>query len=195
MRSRLLLIGSVLIVMGAITSAAAWQLSRVGVHEGYAPPQPIAFSHKVHAGDWKVPCLYCHSAARTSRHAGIPSANVCMNCHAILQKEVAELEKLKEFIQQDRPIAWVKVHNLPDFVYFNHSQHVLAAVTCQECHGPVETMARLRQESPLTMGWCLECHRERGLIGARQKHIAAQTHSDAATLASLPGLDCGKCHY
>src|SRR5437899_6286658 len=114
--------------------------SRVGVHQGYSPEQPIAFPHKVHAGDNKVPCLYCHYGARTSRHAGIPSASVCMNCHSILEKQTVEIEKMKEAVQMGRPIAWVKVHNLPDFVYFNHSQHVLSGVECQRCHGPFEKM-------------------------------------------------------
>src|SRR5215813_11558059 len=143
---------------------AAWELSRLGIHQGYAPEQPIAFPHRIHAGDYRIPCQYCHYAARTSRHAGIPPASVCMNCHNLLERQTREIEKLKEAVQQQRPIRWVKVHNLPDFVYFNHSQHVLSGVACQRCHGPVESMERIRQDSPLTMGWCLECHREHANI-------------------------------
>ena len=182
-----------LVSLGALGAAVAWQLSRVGIHQGYAPEQPIAFSHKIHAGDSQIPCQYCHFAARKSRHAGIPPANVCMNCHGILTKEALDIEKLKEYVQQGRPIEWVKVHNLPDFVYFNHSQHVLASVACQECHGPVETMSRVSQQAPLTMGWCIDCHRRRGMAAPAQVQVA-----DAAGLhagAPLPGLDCGKCHY
>jgi len=176
----------------ALAGAAAWQLSRVGIHQGYAPEQPIAFSHKLHAGDSKIPCLYCHSAARKSRHAGIPAANVCMNCHAILNKETAEIQKLKVLVQQQRPIEWIKVHNLPDFVYFNHSQHVLGGVACQECHGSVETMPRIRQAAPLTMGWCLDCHRGRGRPSAAARRVASPGMRPTAPPA---GLDCGKCHY
>src|SRR5215471_10964549 len=154
MRFQLVLIGVAGIAIAG--GAGAYQLSRVGIHQGYAPKQPIAFPHKVHAGDNKIQCLYCHYGARTSRHAGIPSASICMNCHSMLDKQTVEIEKLKEAVQEKRPITWVKVHNIPDFVYFNHSQHVLSGVLCQKCHGPVEQMERVRQASPLTMGWCLE---------------------------------------
>jgi hypothetical protein len=196
-----------------IAALVARELSLVGIHQGYAPEQPIAFSHKLHAGDNKVACLYCHFAATKSRHAGIPPANVCMNCHGILRKETAELAKLKEAVAQGRPIEWIKIHNLPDFVYFNHSQHVLSSVACQECHGPVETMVRVRQEKPLTMGWCLDCHKQRGIGAASGTTVAggptprrtpagesvalAATHpvGEAGAKRPLPGLDCGKCHY
>ena len=171
----------------------AWELKRMGVNQGYAPQQPIAFPHKVHAGDNKIPCLYCHYAARTSRHAGIPPASVCMNCHTILEKQTVELEKLKESVQQQRPIAWVKVHNLPDFVYFNHSQHVLSGVACQRCHGPVESMDRMKQFSPLTMGWCLECHRENAKVATNDFHRAVSSLTQKQKPAA--GLDCASCHY
>jgi hypothetical protein len=170
-----------------------WALSQMGVHQGYAPEQPIAFSHRIHAGDNKVPCLYCHFGARTSRHAGIPSANVCMNCHGIMEKQTVEIEKLKEAVQQQRPIRWVQVHNLPDFVYFNHSQHVLSGVACQRCHGPVEHMDRIEQIAPLTMGWCLECHREHANISANDFHRALSTVSHKQQ--PVAGLDCTSCHY
>src|SRR3954467_15565203 len=122
MKTKLIVIG--VIALGLGTGIMAAELRRVGVHQGYSPTQPIAFPHKVHAGDNKIPCLYCHYAARTSRHAGIPPASVCMNCHSIMEKQTVEIEKLKEAVQAQRPIRWVKVHTLPDFVYFNHSQHV-----------------------------------------------------------------------
>jgi hypothetical protein len=162
-----------------VAGVVARELAHVGVHQGYAPTQPIAFSHKLHAGDAHVPCLYCHFGARTSRHAGIPPSGVCMNCHALLQKQSEDIEKLKELVAERRPIAWVKVHNLPDFVYFNHSQHLLGGIECQSCHGHVERMTRVEQQSPLTMGWCLDCHRSR----------SGDPNAPAAN------LDCGKCHY
>ena len=174
-------------VLAAVTAAA---LSRVGIQQGYQPLQPLAFSHRLHAGELKVPCLYCHYAATRSRHAGIPPASVCMNCHALLAKETAELRKLKDAVEQGRPLSWIKVHNLPDFVYFNHSQHVLGAVDCAECHGAVERMDEVRQEATLTMGWCLDCH-ERRRVGAVAVSGAQPAHPPPA----LGGLDCGRCHY
>jgi hypothetical protein len=170
-----------------------WELSRIGVHEGYAPAQPIAFPHDVHAGENSIPCLYCHYGARTSRHAGIPPASVCMNCHSLLEKQTREIEKLKEAVQQHRPISWVKVHNLPDFVYFNHSQHVLSGVRCQQCHGPVEHMAVIRQAAPLTMGWCLDCHRRQAGVPTESVPRVLANLAHPATPSA--GLDCASCHY
>jgi cytochrome c7-like protein len=191
MRLRFVFMGlfGVVVALGA----GAWQLSRIGIHQGYSPEQPIAFPHKIHAGDNKIPCLYCHYAARTSRHAGIPPASVCMNCHTLLEKQTVAIEKLKEAVQQDRPIRWVKVHNLPDFVYFNHSQHVVSGVTCQRCHGPVESMERVTQFSPLTMGWCLQCHRENARMPVGDFARAALSLKEKQKPAA--GLDCASCHY
>jgi len=191
MRPAVLLVASGLVTAGLAGGLAAYDLAHVGVHRGYAPAQPIAFSHALHAGQSQIPCLYCHAGARTSRHAGIPPLNVCMNCHSILTRQTVELEKLKESVQRGQPIAWVKVHNLPDFVYFNHSQHVTGGVACASCHGPVETMVRIRQDAPLTMGWCLDCHRKHGPDLARMRR-ASWSHEDPD--APFPGLDCGKCH-
>jgi hypothetical protein len=192
MRPGAFVIAAVLVLTGVAGGLVARELSRVGIHEGYAPAQPIAFSHQLHAGDSRIPCLYCHFGARTSRHAGIPPLNVCMNCHSILTTQTREIEKLKEAVQRGQAIAWTKVHNLPDFVYFSHSQHVTGGVACAACHGAVETMVRVRQDAPLTMGWCLDCHKARG-PDVRRHHQATLTRADA--VAPLPGLDCGKCHY
>ena len=191
MRPEGLFLGVIILALAA--GGGAWELSRVGINQGYQPSQPIAFSHRRHAGDNKIPCLYCHYAARTSRHAGIPPASVCMNCHTILEKQTAEIEKLKESVQQQRPIRWVKVHNLPDFVYFNHSQHVLSGVACQRCHGPVERMERVEQFAPLTMGWCLECHRQHANLPAGDFQRARLSLSQIPKPAA--GLDCASCHY
>lgn len=169
---------------GALTVVA---LSRVGNARGYAPAQPIDFSHRLHAGEYQIACLYCHYGAERSRHAGIPALSVCLNCHESLQVQSAEVAKLKEAFAQNRPVEWIQVHRLPDFTYFNHSQHLSGGVACQDCHGPVETMDRLRQEAPLTMGWCIDCHRSRGI----------SEFTAPAEPAGLPsgGQDCAKCHY
>ena len=191
MRRKGIIAGALVLVIGA--GAMAWGLSRIGIHQGYAPRQPIAFPHKVHAGDNRIPCLYCHYAARTSRHAGIPPESLCMNCHSMLEKQTAEVEKLLEAVQQRRPIKWIKIHNLPDFVYFNHSQHVVSGVECQRCHGPIEQMDQVRQAAPLTMGWCLDCHREHAHIPVASLSRAAQSLSSQPVPTA--GLDCSSCHY
>ena len=192
MRPLIILIGLIIAVLVAATGIQ--RLFRLGMQQGYSPEQPIAFSHKLHAGDNKVPCLYCHYGARSSRHAGIPSSSVCMNCHGLLEKQTLEIERFKEAAQLDRPVVgWTKVHNLPDFVYFNHSRHVLSGVACQSCHGAVETMTRIEQVMPLTMGWCLTCHREHAGVPTSTLERAAKRFTEAPKPAN--GLDCASCHY
>ena len=188
----MILLGLAITVVSAVIGVT--RLFRMGMQQGYAPAQPIAFSHKLHAGDNKVPCLYCHYGARSSRHAGIPSSSVCMNCHGLLEKQTVEIERFKEAAQLDRPLmSWVKVHNLPDFVYFNHSRHVLSGVACQNCHGDVENMQRIEQVMPLTMGWCLTCHREHAGVPTSTLDRAARRFSETPKPAT--GLDCASCHY
>jgi hypothetical protein len=192
MRPLIILIG--LVIAAALAVTGVTRLFRMGMQQGYAPEQPIAFSHKLHAGDNKVPCLYCHYGAKTSRHAGIPSSSVCMNCHSLLEKQTIEIERFKEAAQLDRPlVAWTKIHNLPDFVYFNHSRHVLSGIVCQSCHGDIETMPKVSQVSELTMGWCLTCHREHADVPTNTLARAARRFSEAPTPKT--GLDCASCHY
>ncbi len=200
---------------------------QVGVDQGYAPIQPIHYSHKIHAGDNKIECKYCHSSARVSKTSGIPSLNVCMNCHKSIS-EVAETtateDHSKEFYDgeiaklydavgwdvdnqkytgETKPVKWVRIHNLPDFAYFNHSQHVsVAGVECQKCHGPVEEMEVMYQHAPLTMGWCINCHRETNVKVADNKYyekihkeLSKKYGVDQLTAAQMGGLECGKCHY
>ena len=196
-------------------------LMSVGVYEGYAPEQPINFSHKIHAGDNKINCVYCHSASEKSRNAGIPSANVCMNCHKAISKgaiagetEIAKIYKALDYDPATQtygnnptPIKWIKVHNLPDLAYFNHSQHVVVGgVECQSCHGEVEKMDVIKQNAPLTMGWCIDCHRktEVKMDGGYYKEIHSRLTDDLkkkfakdkkVTVDELGGLECAKCHY
>jgi len=197
-----LALAAFVLLLGALGLGVADLLHRVGSSQGYAPPQPIAFSHRLHAGVNQIPCLYCHFAAERSRHAGIPALNVCMNCHRQIRKASAELEKLKEAVLQGRPIRWVKIHNLPDFVYFNHSQHVaVAGLACRRCHGAVETMERVDQEAPLTMGWCIGCHRSEEVVPAGQPRaviaslFGAPPPKDRPARRGMGGQDCSKCHY
>ena len=202
-------------------------LMQIGIDQGYEPIQPIHYSHRIHSGDNGIDCKYCHSSARVSKHSGIPSLNVCMNCHKSIY-EVAESTATEEYSKEfydgeiqklysavgwddenqrytgkTKPVKWVRIHNLPDFAYFNHSQHVsVAGIECQTCHGPVEEMEIMYQHSPLTMGWCINCHREtnvkvedNGYYEKIHKALSEKYGVDKLTAAQMGGLECGKCHY
>jgi len=129
---------------------------------GYAPPQPVPFSHKLHAGDMAMDCRYCHTTVEKAAFAAVPPTQTCMNCHAAIRTTSPKLEKVRESWANDVPVEWVKVHNLPDFAYFDHSAHLNAGVGCESCHGRIDQMPVVEQKKPLTMGWCLDCHREPG---------------------------------
>ena len=217
MSSRLVTVG-LLVLLGwgafeVVPRVASYPLP--GSQREYAPEQPIAFSHKLHAGDLKIACLYCHFGAEQSKHAGIPATSLCMNCHRVVSsgseakfdeyvkalrtneapKRVVspELKKLYDSLGLDaqlqpdpagspHPIRWVKVHNLPAYACFDHKAHVSSGVKCQHCHGPVETMDRIRQVEDLSMGWCIDCHRNPDREGTSNKLLR-------------PSTDCAVCHY
>lgn len=132
----------------------------IGYNKDYQPDQPIPFSHKQHAGDYKIDCKYCHVGTEVSRHASVPSLNICMNCHLVVKVDSPHIQRLTEAYNTGKSIAWEKVHLLPDHVKFNHAPHIKAGKDCTTCHGPVETMEKVRQHSSLSMGWCVNCHRE-----------------------------------
>ncbi len=132
----------------------------------YAPEQPIAYSHKLHAGDLEIPCEFCHTYARRSRTAGIPAMEQCMSCHKIMATDRPAIQEMASLYDQNQAVEWVKVHDLPDYVYFSHKRHVKAGFECQDCHGPVETMDVVAREAPLTMGWCVDCHKQNREQGA-----------------------------
>ncbi|MDC1028931.1 c-type cytochrome [Schleiferiaceae bacterium] len=219
-----------IVVTVLFLNQAYWWMSGIGVEQNYQPEQPIAFSHALHAGENEIDCNYCHSSARHSKHSGIPSANVCMNCHMYVDgseitdvtgnlkydgegsPEIAKIyaaigwdSENREYIEdyEEQPIKWVRIHNLPDLVYFNHSQHVnVGQLECQECHGPVETMEEMYQYSELTMGWCINCHREtevqfekNGYYQDFHEELTEKYHGEKITAAKIGGLECGKCHY
>lgn len=224
----------------------------LGVYEEYQPEQPIAYSHEIHAGQLGIDCKYCHNAVTKSKHATIPSVNVCMNCHKVVnegksEEGTAEIAKIYEaagwdkdagvYTGETKPIKWVKVHNLPDHVYFNHSQHVVAGgVDCKQCHGNMKKMTvakvmstedlnnvgvtdedykenKVKFTKPtLTMGWCIECHRESNVDIANapegsyynviherllkdKKTYQKYLEDDAVSVAELGGIECAKCHY
>jgi len=224
----LVLVSVVFLLLGGAYFAYGWMM-QVGVDQGYAPIQPIHYSHRIHAGENKIECKYCHSSARVSKHSGIPSLNVCMNCHKSIyevaeetlaegkqeygvdyNKEIKKLyaavgwdEENQKYTGESQPVEWIRIHNLPDFAYFNHSQHhIVGGIQCQECHGPVEEMEVMYQYSSLTMGWCINCHRETNvkvegnayyekIHDELQKKYGVETF----TAAQMGGIECGKCHY
>lgn len=206
-----LLIGLAFSLLILIPQVAAWRLP--GNQQGFEPTQPLAYSHRLHAGELQIPCLYCHFGAESSRHAGIPPVNLCMNCHrsvtaplAVVRMEEGaakqasrpprrivspELRKLYDALGMDEalkpvrtaaPLEWVRVHTIPDFVYFDHRAHVTTGVTCQQCHGLIETMERVRQVETLAMGWCVNCHRQVNQAGVSGRRVYAS-------------IDCVTCHY
>ncbi|TGD78897.1 cytochrome c3 family protein [Hymenobacter wooponensis] len=175
----------------------------VGLQQGYQPTQPIAFSHKLHAGENQINCAYCHTSVYKSKSANIPSANICMNCHSQVKTESPEIKKIYRAIERKQPIQWVRIHNLPDLAYFNHSQHTqVGGIECQTCHGPIQNMEVVYQYSPLTMGWCINCHRETPLNTKGNAYYdnlvkLHDTKNGAVpfTVSSNGGTECSKCHY
>jgi cytochrome c2 len=190
----------------------------IGVYQGYHPEQPIKFSHKIHAGDNGIQCVYCHSGAEKSKTAGVPSVNICMNCHkgisetanAGSKEEIAKIyaaagwdPSKMAYTGPQKPIQWNKVHVLPDFVFFPHSQHVMVGkVECETCHGDVKKMTTVEQFSPLTMGWCINCHRTTEVKMEGNKYydelhekLKKKYGKQPITVAKMGGLDRAKCHY
>jgi len=224
----LVLVTAIFLLLSAAYFAYGWMM-QVGIDQGYAPVQPIHYSHRIHAGTNQIDCNYCHSSARRSKHSGIPSLNVCMNCHKSISEVAAEtqqeglqeygvdynqeIQKLYAAVGWDvnsqaytgdtKPVEWIRIHNLPDFAYFNHSQHVtVAGVECQKCHGPVQEMEIMSQFAPLTMGWCITCHREtnvkvedNGYYEKIHEELSKKYGVEKLTAAQMGGLECGKCHY
>lgn len=219
LRSNKKLVAVVLLVCFVWGSYEGWYaLAEIGVQQGYAPEQPIRFSHKIHAGQNGIDCQYCHYGASKSRHANIPSLNICMNCHKYVKEGPTygkeEIKKIyaaldydpstQQYGENPKPIRWIRVHNLPDLAYFNHSQHVVAGkVECQTCHGKVEEMDIVEQNAPLTMGWCIDCHRNTEVDVANNGYyekfhgeLAKMYGKDAKiTVEKIGGTECAKCHY
>ncbi len=174
----------------------------IGVHQGYAPKQPIKFSHKLHAGEMKINCAYCHTGVYKGKQAGIPSANICMNCHNAIKTGSPEIQKIYTAIENNKPIEWVRVHNLPDLAYFNHAQHTqVGGQDCKNCHGEIEKMEVVQQRHTLTMGWCIDCHRQTEVAGKDNKYYDKlmqahnSTHNKPMKVEDIGGLECSKCHY
>lgn len=195
--------GIVTFVFVAIVAKATIDgLFSIGVQQGYAPDQPIKFSHKLHAGYYEIDCKYCHTGVEKSKNANIPSANICMNCHNAIKTNSPEIQKIYTAIENDEPIQWVRIHNLPDLAYFNHAQHVrVGGLDCENCHGEIKEMEVVQQHSLLTMGWCIDCHRKTELNTRGNEYYdkLVQMHEASSKepmrVEDIGGLECAKCHY
>lgn len=209
-----LLIASILLVFNIFNGAI-----NLGRSQGYQPDQPIKFSHALHVGQNQIQCQYCHTGVEKSRHASIPGTQICMNCHKYVQQGPKygkeEISKIydyagwdpdkQKFVRAPKNIEWVKIHNLPDHVYFNHSQHVkVGGIACQTCHGKVEEYEVMKQFAPLSMGWCINCHRHTEVKFAENKYYSIfQKYQDElkkgtrakVTVEDIGGTECQKCHY
>ena len=177
-------------------------LYTIGVQQGYQPKQPIAFSHQIHAGQYEIACQYCHTGVEIGKSANIPSVNICMNCHSSIKTDSPEIQKLYAAQESGEPIEWVRIHNLPDLAYFNHSQHVkVGGIACQTCHGEIQEMPVVKQHAPLTMGWCIDCHRNTSLNtdgnGYYDKLVELHNKNSGTPMKveDIGGLECAKCHY
>ena len=181
-------------------------LYTIGVQQGYQPKQPIAFSHKIHAGQYEIDCKYCHTGTIKGKSANIPSPNICMNCHSQIKSGTntgeGEIAKIYQAIQNNKPIEWVRIHNLPDLAYFNHQQHVVVGgIECQTCHGPIQEMDVVKQYSLLTMGWCIDCHRKTDVNTKGNEYYdkLVKLHDEKKNgkmkVEDIGGLECSKCHY
>ncbi len=175
------------VALAALVGVPACDYSEVtahGLNKNYKPIQPISYSHKIHAGDLQIDCKYCHFGSEKSKKAGIPPTAVCMNCHKTVKTESPQIAKLTEYYKKGEPVPWIKVHNLPDYVSFDHSRHVNKGVQCQTCHGQIQEMAEVKQQNTLAMGWCVNCHRDytkNPPPDLKGRHIYATT-------------DCTGCH-
>lgn len=201
-----------IIILGAaffITQTMVKDAIAIGRSPGYEPDQPIKFSHAIHAGQNKTDCQYCHNTASYSKSAGIPSLNVCMNCHLVVRNGshsgTFEISKIIRAYENNEPVEWIRIHNLPDHAFFSHAQHVgVGRVDCQKCHGEVETMDRVKIVNDLSMGWCINCHRETNLdlhsneFYRNYEDLAQKLKNgelDRISVESIGGIECMKCHY
>jgi hypothetical protein len=159
-RLPLMIIVGVVLVSTAVTAGVWYYFTNKYTNVGYMPAQPVAFSHAIHADQLGMDCRYCHNAVEKSWYSNIPASSVCMNCHNQVLKDDPKLALVRESFQSGKPIHWIQIHKLPDYVYFNHSVHVDRGVSCVECHGQINKMDEVYQAKPLSMAFCLDCHRD-----------------------------------
>ena len=201
--SKPMLVGIGMLAFLVFTKVGLDSVMAIGMNQGYAPKQPIAFSHKLHAGQYEIACVYCHTTVYKAKGAYIPSANICMNCHNAIKQGSPEIKKIYTAVEKDQPIEWVRVHNLPDLAYFNHAQHTnVGGLNCTNCHGEITKMEVVQQYSPLTMGWCIDCHRKTQVNSKDNAYYdrLLEYHNktnkgEEMKVVNIGGLECSKCHY
>ena len=203
----------ILIFLGILGGVAAagitYYATPAYLRVGYQPVQPVPFDHSLHAGQLGMDCRYCHTGVEKSATSGVPAAQTCMNCHGTIKPQSPLLEVVRQSYQTGDPVPWVKIHQNPDYVYFNHSVHVNRGVSCVECHGKVNEMAVVRQDQPHSMSWCLDCHRDpaarirdpKDVFNLDSKRLANQGPEGLKTAKDLvhnwkvmPPLSCSGCH-
>lgn len=197
----------IFIGIGIIGKIVYQEATYLGRSLGYEPDQPIKFSHKQHAGDNKIDCIYCHTGVNNSRYASIPPESICLNCHNVITNGTntgeEEINKLHQYVDNNEPIKWIKVYNLPDYVFFSHAQHVkVAKLNCDKCHGDVKNMGRIQQVNDLSMGWCINCHRQTKVDFNNKYYSNYKQQKDyksgkilKVTVEDIGGNNCEKCHY
>ena len=201
-----LIAAAVAAVVPGVAVAAVWYWGSPWYTDvGYQPVQPVPYSHKLHVGDLGLDCRYCHASVEVSSVANVPPTQVCMNCHRVVKRDSPLLAPIRDSASSGRPMRWVRVHKLPDYAYFEHRAHVAAGIGCVSCHGRIDEMDEVVQTQPLSMSWCLDCHRD---PGPHRRPVDEVTNmrwtppKDAAALAAKlgrehpvsPPLDCSGCH-
>ncbi|HRK02421.1 MAG TPA: cytochrome c3 family protein [Oligoflexia bacterium] len=188
-----------LVVVVVLIGAGIAALYNVGRNKGYSPDQPIPFSHERHVTQNGIPCMYCHTGVEKTKHATVPAMNVCMNCHSVVLPDSPHIKRLKEAYASGKPIEWVKIHDLPDHVNFNHKRHVAKGIACETCHGDVGQMVKVKQVVDMNMGWCLDCHRGKTtppeVVSAITKEKAADPVKASMLGTAVAPTNCYTCHH
>jgi hypothetical protein len=186
---KIALFGSIVLSLSAV---GFYQVMPTVTNEGYQPEQPIPFSHKLHAGQYKMDCRYCHTSAYKSASAGVPSLSTCMNCHTVVKTDSPYIQRMQKLYAEGKPVEWLRVHELPDHVHFNHKRHITKGVQCETCHGNVAGMDRVYQDQVMNMGWCLNCHRGFETPKYLKKKIHPEQPDSKEPVAPF---NCNTCHY
>jgi hypothetical protein len=200
----ILVLLAVVVPSAAVGGAWYWFSPRFTV-VGYRPVQPVPYSHRLHAGELRIDCRYCHASVEFSAVANVPPTQVCMNCHRVVKVDSPALEKVRESAKSGTPMRWVRVHKLPEYAYFDHHAHVRAGVGCVTCHGHVEEMEVVQQAEPLSMGWCLDCHRNpqpslrpvseiTNMTWKPARDLGARARQLAGLRPVRPPVECSGCH-
>lgn len=187
-----------LLVVAGVAAVSFYFIRHPSVMDvGYRPQQPVPFDHRIHAGELEISCVYCHTSLETSAHSTVPPTQTCMNCHTSVKRDSPKLELVRASYEENKPIPWIRIHRLPEYVFFNHSRHVNAGIDCASCHGEVEKQGVIVQKEPLTMGWCLDCHRDPEAYVVPTREISGLDVDPKLLSSSLPDgpETCSACHH